>query len=141
MKFIIGRSQRLLWYLILLHGCILTGLMLTSGSWPLRVLLMSVVLLSFLHYCRTFQWLKSSKTLISLSLTKKGAVYLGYADNSQSGPLNIASSVVFRFGVILYLKYPDKRKQKSVLIMSDACDRQLLRQLKISLRDPAFWVR
>lgn len=135
-KIDIARSTWMLSYLSVLHILILaTTLSVFTVSW--WSLLFSVCLvLSFIHYCRQYQWLSSQHSIVKLERDAESLWYLFFTDNKQISKLTLSGSVVTPQIVILYLKGPSRWQQYTITILADAADSNLFRQLRIYLKHP-----
>lgn len=131
---IISRSKTLLIYFIVIHSLVLITLLslLDKNIWKLLIIL--AVTLSFIHYCRRYQWLPYAKSIIRVERNIDKQWSCHQRDNYSNDNLKLVNSFVIPELVILNLQHSNRWKKKSILIMEDTVDADLFRQLRIDCR-------
>ena len=137
----ITRSRWLLFYLGFIHSLMLITLL--SLAIPLAWLLLGLVVLlvSFIRSCYQHQWLKSSIAVNYIKRDESGLWRLGYLNGKTQTALKLEHSFVSVNLVIIYLKSEVRWRCLPVIILSDAVDKDLFRQLRVYLRDPKTFLQ
>jgi len=131
-----GRSKWLLFYLIIAHGLMLAMIMTLLPNVWLSLLVAIIISASFIYYCQRHQWLKSNRAIIRAERDTKGRWQLFHSDNTSKGKLSLKQCVVTSKLVILYLSGASFWESRAIIIIADATDPELFRQLRVYLRDP-----
>jgi hypothetical protein len=126
---VIGRSRKLLVYLIIIHSVMLVTLLslLVISWWSLFV--SALLLTSFIYYAQQHQWLQLRKSVVSINYHADKGWSLHYSDESAMSGLSLMNSFVTPQLVILDFKHRYLWQCDVVTIMDDAVDTQLFRQL------------
>jgi len=131
----ISTSKQLLAYLAVSHGVMLITLVSLLGMtiWSLFVCVMMTV--SFIHYCRQYQWLKSNDAITYIERNKDGKWTLGHKSGVQKRQLTLTDCLVTQNVVSLNFLGGKVWRRNSVMIMSDAVDADYFRQLRVYCRE------
>jgi len=132
---VIGRSKRLLVYLLAVHVTMLVTAVSLLGSSIWSALTIVLIVCSFIYYCKKNQWLKSNKSIIRVERDSDGKWRLFYPATTHSKPLTLSDCVVTQQCIILYFNR-NKFSKETITIMSDSVDAECLRQLRVYCRDP-----
>jgi len=132
---VIGRSKRLLVYLLAIHVTMLATALSLLGSPIWSALTIVFMVCSFIYYCKKNQWLKSNKAIIRIERDIDGKWHLFYQATTHSKPLTLSHCVVTQQCIILYFNRSRFYKE-TITIMSDSVDAERLRQLRVYCRDP-----
>lgn len=126
----ISHSSHLQWYLWTVHSLMLisTTTLLLSSWWA--VVAVTIVVVSFI-YC-THHYIRHRA--IKLERNERGLWQCVFQTKPTCSKLRLISSVVTNQFVLLNFKTP-KAKSINVIIMADAVDTELLRQLRLHCRN------
>jgi hypothetical protein len=137
----IKRSRWLLFYLGFIHSVMLITLLSLTVPLMWSILGLVAMLLSFIHSCRRHQWLKSSIAVNYIKRDESGLWQLNYLNGKTQSALKLEHSFVSVNLVIIYLKGEAHWRSLSVVILSDAVDKSLFRELRVYLRDPKTFLQ
>ena len=137
----IGRSRSLFCYLVLIHVVML----LTVVSLPITIgwsaMAVGALALSFVGTSRRHQWLRGSSIKTQISRDERGLWYLNTVKGEKQSSLMLYASFVTANLVIMRLKNDNYWCRISIVIVSDAVDKNLFRQLRVYLRDPKIFLQ
>ena len=133
---LIGRSNYLLTYLIITHAVMLAVVLCVLGLsvWAITISLMVIV--SFIHYCRLYQWSNSERNIINLDRNKGNKWTMFHYNGEQLSELVLTDSVVTQYFILLNFRVPARWRRSAVIIMNDAVDEEQFRQLRVYCREP-----
>jgi len=131
----VGRSKRLLVYLIAIHITMLATALSLLGASVWSFITMMIMVYSLIYYCKKNQWLKSNKAMIRIERDIDDKWRLFYQATTQSKPLTLSNCVVTQQFIILYFNRRGFCKE-TVTVMSDSVNAEYLRQLRVYCRDP-----
>jgi len=137
----IGRSRWLLFYLGFIHTVMLITLLNLAISSVWLVLGISLLVFSFIYSCREYQWLKSSKVVSDIKRDENGLWQIEYLNGKIQAELKLQHSFVSVNLVILHLKSSSRWKCLPIVILSDAAEKNLFRQLRVYLKDPKIFLQ
>lgn len=126
----ISTSKNITLYLLLIHGLMLATLLslIEISWWSLLVFLLTVLSYRSFH-----------KKTNAISKIERDADnnnwHCHYRNENVQESLRLTSSVVTPIFVILYFK-DNTIWQRSTIVMADAVDAELFRQLRVFCRDP-----
>lgn len=133
----IGRSSWLYYYLVLLHVFMLITLFSLPIGLGFTLLSVACLLLSFVAACRQYQSGSSrSSRNRCIERDESDLWSISFANDNKQLALKLESSFVSTKLVIIRLKSADHWRRISIVIVSDAVDTNLFRQLRVFLRDP-----
>ncbi|MBE0439254.1 MAG: hypothetical protein IBX57_05670 [Gammaproteobacteria bacterium] len=132
----IARSNSLGIYLLALHLIMLISVLSVVHHLIAMFAIVVLVGCSFIYYLRRYYFLTDAISPSKLSRDSDTNWVISYSSNTISEPLMLASSYVSQYCVILYFKGAGFWSEKAVVIMSDAVDGELFRQLRVYCRDP-----
>lgn len=132
----IGRSKLLLLYFILIHAVMVITVfsLLGVSSWSMMTLML--LLFSFAYHCFRHQWLKSGQAIIGLERGEKNQWRCVFQDGKRSQFLQLKSCFVSSALVMLTFRSQQLGRRKTVTLLADATDPELLRQLRVYCRHP-----
>jgi len=107
--------------------------LLGASIWSLLASVMMVM--SFIYYCRQYQWLKSNNAIINIDRNKEGKWTLRQKLGVQDKELILTSCLVTQQVVILNFKSWTVWGGKSITIMSDSVDAEYFRQCRVYCRE------
>ena len=131
----VGRSKRLLVYLIAIHITMLATALSLLGASVWSFITMMIMVYSLIYYCKKNQWLKSNKAMIRIERDIDDKWRLFYQATTHSKPLTLSNCVVTQQFIILYFNRRGFCKE-TVTVMSDSVNAEYLRQLRVYCRDP-----
>jgi len=133
----IGRSNKLLCYLVLAHSVMLATLvsLLAMSGWSLLAFVLLSI--SFIYYCRQTQWLMNARMRVRLERDSDKKWYLTTHHGELSQPLQLKSCVVLASIVLLRFSKQGDNKERSIVLVDDAVDAHLFRQLRVYCLNPA----
>jgi len=137
----LGRSKWLLSYLIIIHSLMLGTMMTLLADMWLSLIAVATISISFIYYCKQYQWLKKGRAITKIERNAKQQWTLFYSDNSSQGHLALNHCVATSKLVILYFSGASSRRIKSVTILEDAVDADLFRALRVYCRDPKTFLQ
>jgi len=132
----ISRSKQLLTYLVIIHTVTLITLLSLLGLTIWAVIFCLFMMLSFIHYCRQYQWLKCQSSVINIARDTDENWTLCHHSGAQETQLSLKSCVVTQQFIILNFQSTSAWKTRSLTIMGDSVDSDLFRQLRIYCRMP-----
>jgi|AZIC01.1.fsa_nt_gi toxin CptA len=132
----IGRSKLLLLYLVLVHGVMIMTLFSLLGVNYMSMMILMVLLFSFVYYCYQHQWLKSEQAIIGLERDEKLQWMCVFKSGKRSQFLQLKSCFVSSALVMLTFRSQQAGRGKTVTLLADATDPELLRQLRVYCRNP-----
>jgi len=132
---VIGRSKRLLVYLLAIHVTMLATAISLLGTSIWSALILVLMVCSFIYYCKKNQWLKSNKAIRRIERDSDGKWRLFYQATTHAKPLTLSNCVVTQQCIILYFNR-NRFCKETITIMSDSVDVECLRQLRVYCRDP-----
>jgi uncharacterized membrane protein YhaH (DUF805 family) len=140
-KLDIGRSDYLVFCLFLLHIIVIV-IALTINidlKYQISILLLVVASASYYGFC---YYLRESPLAIStLERAIDGGWLIYYGDAHKSDPIELKGSYVSALVVVLYFKRVRFWPYKSVVVMFDAVDQELFRELRVYCRDPKTFLK
>ena len=123
-------SKSIAIYLVIIHSLMLVTLLsLLANSWWALLTIVFMVL-SFVYFYGQTQ------SLIKLERDVDNGWYCYYQNNKLRSALRLTSSIVTSSLVMLYFNGNNYWQRYSVIIMVDAVDAELFRQLRVYCRDP-----
>jgi len=137
----IGRSRWLLFYLGFIHAVMLITLLNLAISSAWLVFCISLLVFSFIYSCREYQWLKNSKVVKEIKRDASGLWQLEYLNGKTQEELKLQHSFVSVNLVILHLKSSSRWSCLPIVILGDAVDKKLFRQLRVYLKDPKLFLQ
>lgn len=137
----IGRSRWLLFYLGFIHSVMLITLLNLAISSVWLVFGISLLVFSFIYSCREYQWLKNSKVVSDIKRDENGLWQLEYLNGKTQAELKLQHSFVSVNLVILHLKSSSRWRCLPIVILSDAAEKNLFRQLRVYLKDPKIFLQ
>ncbi len=132
----ITRSNRLCMYLLTIHLIVLVSVLSVLDHLVAMIGIIALISCSFIYYLRRYYLLTHAKSCSRLSRDSDNNWLITYGSNKTCQPLMLLSSYVSQYCVILYFKGESYWSKYSALIMSDAVDGELFRQLRVYCRDP-----
>ena len=125
----ISRSKNITLYLLLIHGLMLATLLslIEISWWSLLAFVLTV-----LNYRYFYQ---QTNAISKIERDADNNWYCHYRNGKVLESLRLTNSVVTPIFVILYFK-GNSIWQRSTIIMADAVDAELFRQLRVNCRDP-----
>ena len=132
----LGRSRKLLAYLLLVHSAmiIIIPSLLGVSWWSLIITL--IVMVDFAYYAQQHQWLKARKSVVSIDYHVNNDWSLRYLDRTEKLDLKLTSSFVTPHLVILYFNQSYVWQRKVITILDDAVDERVFREVCVYLRSP-----
>lgn len=130
----IGRSKTILMYLILLHSVAFLILLSLLGLSTATLFLIPILATSFIYYCGQYQWLNSDNAIINLERNENKLWYLISKIGKRTKAYQLQSCFVTPSLLMLQLKNDSIWPYKTVTLLSDAVDSELLRQLRVYCR-------
>ena len=123
-------SKSITIYLVIIHSLMLVTLLsLFANSWWALLIIVFMVL-SFVYFYGQTQ------SIIKLERDADNRWYCYYQNNKLRSALRLTSSIVTSPLVMLYFNGNNYWQRYSVIIMVDAVDAELFRQLRVYCRDP-----
>lgn len=135
----IRRSRWLLFYLGFIHSVMLITLLNLDVSLLWIALGTAILLFSFIQSCRQYQWLKNSMAINYITRDENGLWQLDYLNGKTQSALKLEHSFVSVNLVIIYLSSNSRWRSLTIVILSDAVDKNLFRQLRVYLKDPKIF--
>lgn len=135
----IRRSRWLLFYLGFIHSVMLITLLNLAVSLLWIALGTAILLFSFIYSCRQYQWLKNSMAINYITRDENGLWQLDYLNGKTQSALKLERSFVSVNLVIIYLSSNSRWRCLTIVILSDAVDKNLFRQLRVYLKDPKIF--
>lgn len=132
----IGRSSWLYYYFVLLHVFMLLTLFSLPIGLGFTLLSVACLLLSFIATCQQYQSGSSSSRDRCIERDESDLWSISFANDNKQVALKLESSFVSTKLVIMRLKSANHWRRISIVIVSDAVDTNLFRQLRVFLRDP-----
>ena len=126
----------MLTYFIAIHCLMMVTLMSLLGICYQLLIVLCLLLVSFIYYCRKYQWLQSDKSIIRIERDANQQWYLIQKNELKSSAYLLTSSFVISSLVILHFE-----GHQSVTIFADAVEPDLLRQLRVYCRRPSTFSR
>jgi Membrane-bound toxin component of toxin-antitoxin system len=136
----IRRSRWLLFYLGFIHSVMLITLVNLTLSLMWFALGTAILLLSFIYSCRQYKWLKNSMAINYIKRDENGLWQLDYLNGKTQSTLKLQCSFVSVNLVIIYLKTNTRWRCLPIVILRDAVDKNLFRQLRVYLKDPNIFL-
>ena len=137
----IGRSRWLLAYLVLMHSVMLITFFSLQITLIWCVLGSAMLILSFIVSCCKYQWLRNAEAINQIERAENGLWQLVYSSGKKQPALKLESGFVTNKVVIIYLKNRSRYCHFSIVILSDAVDEEMFRQLRVYLRDPNVFLK
>jgi membrane-bound toxin of toxin-antitoxin system len=137
----IRRSKWLLFYLGFIHSVMLITLLHLAISLVWFALGTVILLFSFIYSCRQYQWLKNAIAVNYVKRDENGLWQLDYINGKTQSALKLQRSFVSVNLVIIHLKSSTRWRCLSIVILSDAVDKNLFRQLRVYLKDPKIFLQ
>jgi predicted signal transduction protein with EAL and GGDEF domain len=137
----IRRSKWLLFYLGFIHSVMLITLLYLAISPVWFALGTAILLFSFIYSCRQYQWMKNTIAVNYIKRDENGLWQLDYLNGKTQSALKLQHSFVSVNLVIIYLKSSTRWRCLSIVILSDAVDKNLFRQLRVYLKDPKIFLQ
>lgn len=138
---VMGRSKWLLSYLLIIHGFMLLTMVLLLNSVYLLTLAVMIIVVSCITYCQQHQWITSHRSIIKIERKVTHQWVLFYANDIRQQNLDLKHCIVTPQVVILYFSGSSFWRVKSVVIVADAVDAELFRQLRTYCRNPKVFQR
>ena len=135
----IRRSRWLLFYLGFIHSVMLITLLKLAVSLLWIALGTAILLFSIMYSCRQYQWLKNSTAINYIKRDENGLWQLNYLNGEIQSALKLEHSFVSVNLVIIYLSSNAQWRCLAIVILSDAVDKDLFRQLRVYLKDPKIF--
>ncbi len=132
----IGRSKLLLLYLVFVHGVMIMTVFSLLAVNYMSMMLLIVLLFSFVYHCFQHQWLKSGQAIIGLERNEKQQWICIFKSGKRSPILQLKSCFVSSILVMLTFRTQQLGGRKTVTLLADATDPELLRQLRVYCRNP-----
>jgi membrane-bound toxin of toxin-antitoxin system len=136
----IGRSRWLLLYLGFIHSVMLITLLSLAISVVWFALGAAILVISFISSCGQYQWLKNSMAVNCIKRDENGLWRLDYLNGKIQSGLKLQRSFVSVNLVIIYLKSSSRWRCLPIVILNDAVDKNLFRQLRVYLKDPKLFL-
>jgi len=133
---VINQSKWLLIYLTIIHTVMLVIVLSLVSNIGLTLVAVVAISASFIFYCGQYQWLNNGRAIIEIGHDDKAKWRLVYSDGSSKDELELKHCVVTPQLVIVNFCGTRFWNAKSVTIVADSVDRELLRQLRVYLRNP-----
>jgi len=132
----IGRSHYLLGYFLLVYLMMtLTLVILFADVILLMAFIVISMAISLILQLQKYGWLNRGHA-IKMLICNEGIWTVNYFDGSSLAELELKSSYVSPLITLIHLKIKGKWRKITVVILSDAVDSELFRQLRVMLRDP-----
>lgn len=135
-KLDIGRSDYLVFCIFVLHLIVVFTALTINVAIQYQVLIMLVVAVSAYYYGYCYYLRQSSLAIKAIERTIEDGWAIHYGDDHKSEVLQLTGSYVSALVVILHFRRTSFFPSKSVVVMFDAVDQELFRQLRVYCRDP-----
>lgn len=132
----IDRSKWLLCYLVSVHVVMLLTVLSFQLDIAQSLLVITPLICSFIYFSRCHQWMRLKPIKSQHDRDSNGLWRINYLNGKKRSGLEIQKSFVTVNVVILNFKRSKFWEPLSVVIISDAVDKELLRQLRVYLRAP-----
>ncbi len=140
-KLDIGRSDYLVFCLFLLHLIVVVTALTINIDMKYQVFILLMVAASISYYGYCYYLRKSALAISKVERTIDGGWLIYYGDAHKSEPLELKGSYVSTLVVVLYFKRTRFWPCKSVVVMFDAVDQALFRELRVYCRDPKTFLK
>ena len=138
-KLDIGRSDYLVFCIFILHLIVVFTALTINVAIQYQVLMLLVVAVSAYYYGYCYYLRQSSLAIKAIERTIDDGWTIHYGDGHKSGVLKLKGSYVSALVVILHFRRTSFFSSKSVVVMFDAVDQELFRQLRVYCRDPKIF--
>lgn len=135
-KLDIGRSDYLVFCIFVLHIIVVFTALTINVDIEYQVLLLLVVAASAYYYGYCYYSRLSPLAIEAIERAVDGGWIVHYCDGHKSEVLQLKGSYVSALVVILHFRSTRFFSSKSVVVMFDAVDQELFRQLRVYCRDP-----
>jgi len=106
-----------------------------------KIMAAVLIIVSCIYYCRQYQWLKSVNAIVKIEHDSQGKWTLHHINGIQYSKIILTSSYVIPNLVILHFNGVLPWQYRSVVIVVDAVDSGLFRQLRVYCRNPKTFQR
>ncbi len=107
---------------------------LTLSIWTF--IISSLVIASFIYYCRLYQWSRSQRSIINIERGEDNKWIIFLHNGEQKSELVLIESVVTQYFVLLSFRVPTRWRRSTIIIMNDAVEDESFRQLRVYCRAP-----
>ena len=135
-KLDIGRSDYLVFCVFVLHTIVVVIALTINITIQYQLLMILMVIASAYYYGCCYFIRQSSLAINRIKRTVEGDWSIHYGDDQKSEVLQLKGSYVSTVVVILHFRRTNFCPCKSVVVMFDAVDQDLFRQLRVYCRDP-----